>query len=36
VILLSTAIDQRSGTSALAGLLVALIGFGACTLGLPD
>jgi hypothetical protein len=35
VILLSSAIDERSGTRALAGLLVALVGYGACTLGVP-
>lgn len=34
-VLLATAIDQRSLPRALAGLLVALIGLGACTLGVP-
>jgi len=35
VILVSYAIDRRSRDHALAALVVALIGFGACTLGLP-
>jgi hypothetical protein len=35
VFLLANAIDQRSRAYTLAGILVALIGFGACTLGLP-